>query len=95
MNCPSRTDEDLLLNPGWNQSPPYFAADLTTCQDLNGIANARELGDADCSCIGPRTLGWRELVDNNSLEAGKQHWAAGEGVKGPYKGMFCKLGNKI
>jgi zinc transporter 1/2/3 len=47
MNCPSRTDEDPLFHPGWNQSPPRFAADLTTCEDLNGIANARELGEAD------------------------------------------------
>ncbi|CAI6331412.1 unnamed protein product [Periconia digitata] len=47
MNCPSRTDEDILLNPGWNQNPPRFAADLTTRQDFNGIANARELGDSE------------------------------------------------
>jgi zinc transporter 1/2/3 len=44
MNCPSRTDDDEL-HPGWNQNPPRFASDLTTCQDMNGIANARELLD--------------------------------------------------
>lgn len=42
MNCPSRTD-DVDLNPGWNQNPPFLAADLTTCEDLNGMINAREL----------------------------------------------------
>lgn len=47
MNCPSRTDEDFLLNPGWNQSPPRFSPDLTTREDFNGMANAREIGDAE------------------------------------------------
>jgi solute carrier family 39 (zinc transporter), member 1/2/3 len=42
MNRPSRTDDDFE-HPTWNQNPPYLAADLTTCQDLNGIANSREL----------------------------------------------------
>ncbi|KAL2020833.1 hypothetical protein VTK56DRAFT_7926 [Thermocarpiscus australiensis] len=42
MNRPSRTDDDLD-HPTWNQSPPFLAPDLTTRQDLNGIANAREL----------------------------------------------------
>ncbi|KAJ5101560.1 Zinc/iron permease [Penicillium alfredii] len=41
MNCPSRTD-DTLLHDEWNQNPPCLSADLTTRQDLNGIANARE-----------------------------------------------------
>ena len=41
MNRPSRTDDDLR-HPTWNQSPPFLAPDLTTRQDLNGIANARE-----------------------------------------------------
>lgn len=41
MNRPSRTDDDLE-HPTWNQNPPFLAADLTTRQDLNGIANARE-----------------------------------------------------
>ncbi|OLN86232.1 Zinc-regulated transporter 2-like protein 1 [Colletotrichum chlorophyti] len=42
MNCPSRTDELTLEHPDWNQNPPFLAPDLTTCEDLNGIANARE-----------------------------------------------------
>lgn len=41
MNRPSRTDDDLE-HPTWNQNPPFLAPDLTTRQDLNGIANARE-----------------------------------------------------
>lgn len=40
MNCPSRTDESLE-NDGWNQNPPALAGDLTTREDLNGIANLR------------------------------------------------------
>lgn len=41
MNRPSRNDDAELEHPLWNQSPPFLAADLTTRQDLNGIANAR------------------------------------------------------
>ncbi|KAI9825466.1 MAG: hypothetical protein M1832_001196 [Thelocarpon impressellum] len=40
MNCPSRTDDDLA-HDGWNQNPPMLAADTTTREDLNGLANAR------------------------------------------------------
>ena len=40
MNCPSRVDE-TLLHEDWNQNPPALAADITTRQDLNGIANSR------------------------------------------------------
>jgi metal iron transporter len=41
MNCPSRTEEPK--GTGFNQNPSALAADLTTRQDLNGIANARVL----------------------------------------------------
>ena len=41
MNRPSRNDDAELEHPGWNQSPPFLAPDLTTRQDLNGMANAR------------------------------------------------------
>lgn len=40
MNCPSRTDE-IPGSDGRNQNPPALAGDLTTRQDLNGIANLR------------------------------------------------------
>ena len=51
MNCPSRTDEPE--GTGYNQNPSPLAADLTTRQDLNGIANSRVLrriaiGDPGC-----------------------------------------------
>jgi zinc transporter 1/2/3 len=85
MNCPSRNDDDLE-NPGWNQSPPKFAADLTTCEDMNGIANSRELGDADRLCSGSRSLRHLELEDNNIKEMEKAPLAAGRGVKGSLTG---------
>lgn len=42
MNCPSRTDEPPRSD-GHNQSPNPLSNDLTTNQDLNGMANARRL----------------------------------------------------
>jgi hypothetical protein len=59
MNCPSRTDE-VDWNPGWNQNPPFLAADLTTCQDLNGMINARELNKSDSRAGTP----WDESRDD-------------------------------
>lgn len=61
MNCPSRTDDAESKHPTWNQNPPCLAADLTTCQDLNGIANSRlhregKDGD-DKGCL------WPDAVD--------------------------------
>ena len=41
MNCPSRTEEPD--DAGYNQQPTALSADLTTREDLNGIANARML----------------------------------------------------
>lgn len=41
MNCPSRTEEPE--GTGFNQNPSALSAELTTRNDLNGIANAREL----------------------------------------------------
>ena len=40
MNCPSRTDE-VDGHPEWNQNPGALSSDLTTRQDLNGMANLR------------------------------------------------------
>ena len=40
MNCPSRTDE-VGGHPEWNQNPSPLSNDLTTRQDLNGLANLR------------------------------------------------------
>ncbi|KAH9868728.1 hypothetical protein J1614_007800 [Plenodomus biglobosus] len=86
MNCPSRTDDDVLLNPGWNQSPPRFAADLTTCQDMNGIANAREIGEADSLSSGARALRRGDVEHENFPEKEKQQRSLGKGVKGSIKG---------
>jgi zinc transporter 1/2/3 len=74
------------MNPKFNQSPSQFASDLTTCEDLNGIANARELGDADRLCSGSRSLRHLELQDNSIKEMEKQPPMVGEGVKGSSKG---------
>jgi solute carrier family 39 (zinc transporter), member 1/2/3 len=50
MNRPSRTDDDSG-HPTWNQNPPFLAPDLTTREDLNGIANAR-VRRGHCSVTG-------------------------------------------
>lgn len=90
MNCPSRTDEDILLNPTWNQNPPRFAADLTTCQDLNGIANARELDDADLLRSGVHGSRGCDVDKNQFQEKEKQHpRALGKGVKGFQNGAVA------
>ncbi len=49
-SCPSRTDEPYE-GEGYNQSPNHLAADLTTNEDLNGIANARETRNRDARTI--------------------------------------------
>lgn len=41
MNCPSRTEEPE--GTGFNQNPGALSADLTTRNDLNGMANTRVL----------------------------------------------------
>lgn len=88
MNCPSRTDEEILWQPGYNQNPPRFAADLTTCEDLNGIANARELGEAD-RLRSTRNLRRCQVDDFNGQEMEKgEPLALGEGVKGSLKSRF-------
>ncbi|KAB2107486.1 hypothetical protein AG0111_0g4573 [Alternaria gaisen] len=87
MNCPSKTDEDVLWHPEWNQSPPRFAADLTTCEDLNGIANARELGEADRLRSGTQSLRRCGIDDSNAQEMEKRPPnTTGEGVKGSPNG---------
>jgi zinc transporter 1/2/3 len=88
MNCPSRTDEDPLSHPGWNQSPPQFAADLTTREDLNGIANARELGEADRLCS-MRSLDSCQLEENFGQEMENGTLVVmGKGVKGSPAGTL-------
>jgi hypothetical protein len=50
MNCPSRTEEPAESD-GMNQNPPSLSADLTTRNDLNGMANKRVLGRSEGSEI--------------------------------------------
>ncbi|KAF1830971.1 Zip-domain-containing protein [Decorospora gaudefroyi] len=83
MNCPSRTDDDLIFHPGWNQNPPRFAADLTTCEDMNGIANARELRDAGRLSSATRSLRRGEWDETNGRHMDETRlFAIGKGVKG-------------
>ncbi|KAH8599592.1 natural resistance-associated macrophage protein-domain-containing protein [Bisporella sp. PMI_857] len=58
MNCPSRTDEPE--GTGMNQNPNALAADLTTREDLNGIANSRILRRSDASEV-------ERLEENNDI----------------------------
>lgn len=63
MNCPSRVDE-TLENEGWNQNPPSLAADLTTRQDLNGIANSRRQRDHKQDHNGDESRDWMARADS-------------------------------
>lgn len=80
MNCPSRTD-DTLLHGEWNQNPPLFAPDLTTGQDLNGIANIRENKDEEIGTAGPHGgLNWGHVPHLEESDTGKYSGSAGRGV---------------
>ena len=70
MNCPSRTDDDLV-HPDWNQNPPYLSPDLTTRQDLNGISNARELQDR-AVLVGVSFAGWDEGGITVARDSGRE-----------------------
>ncbi|EOA81734.1 hypothetical protein ACJQWK_10741 [Exserohilum turcicum] len=95
MNCPSRTDDDILWHPGWNQNPPRFAPDLTTCADLNGIANARELGEADRLC-NPQNLRPCNPYHVNGQEIEKDKpITMGEGAKGSPKGPCTRTTSHV
>ena len=66
MNRTSRTDEPYEGElEGFNQSPSFLSGDLTTNQDLNGIANKRVLGrrSDDITTLNPT------LDDDTRLEA--------------------------
>lgn len=86
MNCPSRTD-DTLLHDEWNQNPPRFAPDLTTCQDLNGIANVRENKDDEKGVAGLEN-GWNGgYVPNLEVPDTGNHPGSGRGVSLTPSGM--------
>lgn len=86
MNCPSRTD-DTLLHDEWNQNPPRLAPDLTTRQDLNGIANARETKNDENGPTGPRGCSnWSHI--SPTLESDTENYpGAGRGVSLTPSGM--------
>lgn len=86
MNCPSRNDEDVLFHPDWNQSPPRFAADLTTREDLNGMANTREIR-ADGGLKDVFGCSARYIVEDPGADVSeKRRLHLGEGVEGPHQG---------
>lgn len=82
MNRPSRTEDDLE-HPTWNQSPPFLAPDLTTCQDLNGISNAREQRGL-CSAAGSFVLDEKQRLEMNHFQnphaKGRDHVPPAMGV---------------
>lgn len=47
MICLSKADEAAIRHLSYNQSPRALAPESTTCQDLNGISNLRELVASD------------------------------------------------
>lgn len=69
MNCPSRTDQDTIINPDWNQSPPFLPADLTTREDLNGRVNDRQFKDGSgVSSSSLDSLGGIDVVLERSID---------------------------
>lgn len=86
MNCPSRTD-DTLLHDEWNQNPPLLAPDLTTRQDLNGIANARENKDDEHGPAGPQGCSnWSHISPLEESDT-ENYLGAGRGVSLTLSGM--------
>ncbi|KAK6524467.1 hypothetical protein TWF281_011375 [Arthrobotrys megalospora] len=65
MNCPAKNDDSVLKHPDWNQSPPFLAPELTTRQDLNGIANSREHGNSNDGSVDGWFGGHNEILNGN------------------------------
>lgn len=87
MNCPSRTDE-TLLHDEWNQNPPRLAPDLTTRQDLNGLANIREnkdKGKGPTGLIGSLNFDYGPHIEES--DTGGYRGSAGRGVSLTMSGM--------
>jgi len=76
-SCPSRTDEPYE-GEGYNQSPDHLAADLTTNQDLNGIANAREVRNRDARTITGSSKSPDEDIHNTPPEPPTNEAVVGE-----------------
>lgn len=89
MNCPSRTD-DTLLHDEWNQNPPLLAPDLTTRQDLNGIANVRENRDGEKGLGDPKDCSnWTYLPAVDDADTGDDP-GRGRGVTLTPSGMSSR-----
>lgn len=91
MNRPSRTEDDLE-HPTWNQNPPFLAPDLTTRQDLNGLANSREHRHGDAGTANGLGL----VIDEKHTCNGQMYSSEREGfIGGPFamgrrsNRMFC------
>ncbi|KAK1756609.1 natural resistance-associated macrophage protein-domain-containing protein [Echria macrotheca] len=83
-SCPSRTDEPYE-GEGYNQNPNHLAADLTTNEDLNGIANTRQTRNRDARMISSTAealedegIGTTLDRDRNDTELGTRKSAGGE-----------------
>lgn len=87
MNCPSRTEEPE--GDGFNQNPSAFSADLTTRQDLNGIANSRILRRSVSDEIDAmedrdpgENLGREGHLDNLKAPVDEGTWESRDGSRG-------------
>jgi len=78
-SCPSRTDEPYE-GEGHNQSPNHLAADLTTNEDLNGIANARETRNRDARRIASSSQALEGDGAGSSDEPRSNSQTGGEGL---------------
>lgn len=86
MNCPSRVDE-TLFHEGWNQNPPALAADTTTRQDLNGIANLRQQrGPSPCD-EDEKDKGRKGGLPTDDPESGSRGGVAGKEASPGVKAM--------
>lgn len=82
MNCPVKTDENIIDNPTWNQNPPFLAPELTTRKDLNGTVNIREHGDVDARDY--------RLLGTNSRTEVQLRVLTPEAMEGPCAGWWSQ-----
>jgi metal iron transporter len=79
MNQTSRTDEPYEGDDGLNQSPNHLSNDLTTNQDLNGIANARtQRSGIGGSSSAMDSSGQAIAINDPPMTASPPGWVAAE-----------------
>ncbi|POR36133.1 Uncharacterized protein TPAR_03672 [Tolypocladium paradoxum] len=78
MICLDKPDEGSFKHLAWNQSPPALAPAQTTRQDLNGIANLRELVAAGQDALdGGAVLGAGPAAsDDKTRREARRPWLA-------------------